>query len=84
VLLNSGFQHAWVAEVLEHISRSNFARLELVVYNGEQDAKRSKLGKAIDFLRDEKKRSSICMHDGIADRLRGPGTRSARRIAARC
>ena len=59
VLLNSGFQHAWVAEVLEHISRSNFARLELVVYNGEQDAKRSKLGKAIDFLRDEKKRRSL-------------------------
>ncbi len=62
VLLNHGLLPAWVAEVLEHISRSNFARLELVVYNGEHEAKRSKLRKAIDLLRDEKRRRGLLFH----------------------
>jgi hypothetical protein len=35
VLINGSRQPAWVAEVLEQISKCNFARLELAVWNAE-------------------------------------------------
>jgi hypothetical protein len=59
VLLNDNVQPAWVAEVLEHISKSNFARLELVVYNAEREAKQSLPRKAADALRDERQRRGL-------------------------
>lgn len=59
VLLDSGFQPAWIAEVLQQVSRSDFACLELVIYNGEQNANPSKLRRAIHILLDEKSRRSL-------------------------
>lgn len=45
-MLNGDVLPAWAAEVLDHIVRSNFARMELIVYNAEQakaPARRSRL-----------------------------------------
>lgn len=54
VLLDSSVQPAWVAEILEGISCSNFARLELVVYNSEGQPKKRT---GWEILRDAKSRS---------------------------
>ena len=56
VLINGSRQPAWVAEVLEQISKRNFARLELAVWNAEWAPKRPMLLKLIEALRSEKQR----------------------------
>lgn len=76
LLLNGGLQPAWVAEVLDQISRSNFARVELVVCNGEQRARKPLLRRAFETLRSPKARRELLFRlYALWDRRRiaGPG-----------
>jgi len=65
LLLDSAELPSCFAEVVDHILESNFARLELLVFNAETEKKaeppprRSLLGKAIDVLRDKKRRRTL-------------------------
>jgi hypothetical protein len=66
LLLDSTTLPACFAEVVDHILQSNFARLELLVLNaeeqekpGEPAAKRSFFTKGIDLLRDSKRRKTF-------------------------
>ena len=56
VLFNDGRQPAWVAEVLWQIAQSNFAKVELAVYNAKQVPRRTLLTSILDMLRDAKVR----------------------------
>jgi hypothetical protein len=56
LLLNDSIQPAWVAEVLEQIAQSNFARVELVVYNAKEKARHSPLRRMTRLLSDAKAR----------------------------
>ena len=56
VLFNDGMQPAWVAEVLWQIAQSNFAKVELAVYNAKQVPRRTLLTSILDMLRDAKVR----------------------------
>jgi len=68
--------------VLEHISKSNFARLELVVYNAEREAKQSLPRKAADALRMSANGADCFPALCAMDRRKIAGTiiRSARRM----
>src|SRR5580700_6331090 len=66
LLLDSAELAACFAEVVDHILQSNFARLELLVFNGEEQKKaaerppeRALFGKAIDLLRDSRRRRTL-------------------------
>jgi hypothetical protein len=59
VLFNDGTQPAWVAEVLRQIARSNFAKVELVVYNAKELPRRALLTRILDGLRDAKTRRGL-------------------------
>jgi hypothetical protein len=56
VLLDSYIQPAWVAEILEDIARSNFARIELAVINAETKDKQPGV---MATLRDAKGRANL-------------------------
>jgi hypothetical protein len=66
LLLDSAELSSCFAEIVDHILQSNFARLELIVYNGEEQAKgswpkprRSLIGKALYLLKDSRRRKSF-------------------------
>jgi len=60
VLLDSCVQPAWVAEILQDISRSNFARVELVVLNAEPGKqRRGPITALLDALRDKALRRNL-------------------------
>jgi len=66
LLLDSAVLPSCFAEVVDHILQSNFARLELLVFNAEEDKKaaepqpkRSRLRKVIDLLRDARRRKVL-------------------------
>jgi hypothetical protein len=66
LLLDSAELPSCFAEVVDHILQSNFARLELLVFNAEGEKaaaepppKRSLLRKAIDLLRDSQRRQTL-------------------------
>ena len=66
LLLDSAELPSCFAEVVDHILQSDFARLELLVFNAEEQKiaaepgpKRSRLRKAIDLLRDSRRRKLI-------------------------
>jgi hypothetical protein len=59
VLLNGGLQPAWVAEVLEQIADSGFARVELVVCNAVKRDREPLLQRVLKILRDGKARRGL-------------------------
>ncbi len=66
LLLDSADLPSWCAEVVDHILQSNFARLELLVFNAEEQKRtaetlprRSPVRKVIDLLRSSRRRQTL-------------------------